>query len=353
MKSFLKRFGSALLAPFRRGLGLDGLASRIEHANAALNDLDAIMVSRFESTDDRIMMIHADVVGYRDGAADARDAMVNAAAQMGVEFTRIEEELVALRERMAVETAHRLLHESLAAGLPAVDQGVADLLNFAECSTGFRAEAGLWLNPSVVIEYTPGDVHVTVVNERIAEVPFVMASLAGLPPGSRILDVGAGESTVSLSLASLGYHVVAVDLNGYPFSHPDLEAVAIPLEDYEPEAPFDAVVCLSSIEHFGLGAYGPDSRDDEADVKAVERLRQLVRPGGRLVLTTPYGQAHVNSLERTYDDAGLTRLLAGWSEPCVTVVVKRDPTTWSRRDDGECVPADTLQVALVTAVAGT
>lgn len=61
-----------------------------------------------------------------------------------------------------------------------------------------------------------------VVTERIVEIPFVLRNL-DCPPGARILDFGCAESPVCLHLASLGYKVVGMDLNPYPFRHPNLQ----------------------------------------------------------------------------------------------------------------------------------
>ena len=341
MKETLRRVARALFAPFRRGLGIAALDQR-------LNDVEQHQVARFDSIDGRLLIINREVIAYRVRADEARDAMVAAAGQFGAEVARLDE----TRDVLGREIAHRLMHASLDAGLPAVTQGLADVLNYAESSRGFRAEAGLWLNPPIVVEYAPGAARISVVNERIVETPFVMAHLGALPVGARILDVGADESTVSFSLASLGYDVTALDLNGYPFEHPNLQVVTAPLEQFDPPTPFDAIVCLSSIEHFGLGAYGPDSHDLAADVDAMTRLREMTRRGGRLVLTTPYGDAGINALERTYDDDGLGRLLAAWDDPVISIAVKRSDTTWSPRRDGEIVQPGALQVALVMAVAG-
>ena len=353
MKEALRRIARALFAPFRRGLGITALEQALEQDVALvrqrLDDIERHQVARFDSIDGRLLIINREVHEYREGADEARDAMVAAAGQFGAEVARLDE----TRDALGREIANRLMHASLDAGLPAMTQGIADVLNYAESSRGFRAEAGLWLNPPIVVEYAPGAARISVVNERIVETPFVMAHLAALPAGGRILDVGADESTVSFSLASLGYDVTALDLNGYPFEHPNLQVVKAPLEQFNPSTPFDAVVCLSSIEHFGLGAYGADSDDLEADVKALARLREMTRRGGRLVLTTPYGEAGINALERTYDDDGLARLLASWDDPMISIAVKRSDTTWSPRRDGEIVPSGALQVALVTAAAGS
>jgi len=350
----------ALFAPFQRGLGINALGAGQAQILARIEDLEVMQTTaqtaRFDAIAAHLLMIHGDVITYRERADEGRDAMVAAAGQFGAEVARLDEMREVFdetREVLGSEIAHRLMHESLEHGLSGVTQGIADVLNYAESAGGFRAEAGLWLNPPIVVEYAAGAARVAVVNERIVETPFVMAQVATLPTGSRVLDVGADESTVSFALASLGYDVTALDLNGYPFAHPNLTPVSSLLEEFSPAHLFDVVICLSSIEHFGLGAYGPDSNDVDADVKALQQLRAMTHSGGRLVLTTPYGEAAINSLERTYDDAGLARLLAGWDDPKISIAVKRDETTWSLRQPDEIVALGTLQVALVTAVAGS
>src|SRR5262249_49091332 len=151
------------------------------------------------------------------------------------------------------------------------------------------------------------------------------------------------ESTVSLSLASLGYEVTAIDPRPYPIEHPRLQGVVGEVEQLD-AGPFDAVVCLSTIEHVGIGAYGVDARED-GDVEAMQHLRSLPVPGGLLVLTTPYGQAEVPESQRIYADAGLARLLEGFEELDRSIVRRTAPTVWeagAAQDDGHAV-------ALITA----
>ncbi len=69
------------------------------------------------------------------------------------------------------------------------------------------------------------------VNERIIEVPFVFNALADLPLPSQILDVGGEESTVGLSLASLGHSVDLVEPGGFPVAHPNLTVHEGPVEE--------------------------------------------------------------------------------------------------------------------------
>lgn len=231
--------------------------------------------------------------------------------------------------------AEQLLAEVKVALVPPVPSGVNDvqprdaaLLNRLNSHDGYRSQAGVWVNEALSTGFVDGDLTLNDINERIAEVPFVFTKLAGLERGSRILDVGCCESTVSLSLASLGFDVTALDPRPYPFAHPRLTVATVPVERFQDSSGFDAVILLSTIEHLGVGAYGLDE-DTRLDLQAMAHLRSLMRPGGRVVLTTPFGVRSMNELERTYDTAGVHQLLDGYSicgEP--EVLVRRSRTEW-------------------------
>jgi hypothetical protein len=142
--------------------------------------------------------------------------------------------------------------------------------------------------------------------------------------------------------------VCALDLRPYPFTHPNLEVAVSRLEDFEREpGSFGAILCISTVEHIGLGWYGEAPREPAADRHAVERLGVLLRPGGRLVLTVPYGRAAVDDVQRTYDAAGLGALLEGWELEDREIVHQLDDCTWV---PGEPEAPDARAVAMVTAV---
>lgn len=119
------------------------------------------------------------------------------------------------------------------------------------------------------------------------------------------------------------------------------------LEDHDPPAPYDVAIALSAVEHFGLGHYeaGPPSQDDRA---ALGRLREQVRPGGRLLLTVPFAaQAGVDAFQRVYDSGGLEELLAGWHVEQRLAAWQVERTQWRL---GACAePLGARGVALVTA----
>ena len=211
------------------------------------------------------------------------------------------------------------LNRAAEAALEEVDGAVANLVNRANGHRGFAAQAGLWFNPPVTVELGEGRARLATVNERIVEVPFALQALARLTPPARVLDIGSAESTFSLSVASLGYEVTALDLQPLPYSHPNLETVVGRLEDFDPGSErFDAAVLISTIEHFGLGAYGEPAGEDGADRAAIARVGELLTDDGFLVLTTPYGPARVDALERTYDEEASGRSSGGMDGPRAT-----------------------------------
>lgn len=252
-----------------------------------------------------------------------------------------------IREQIAALRVEQLL----AGGLGRVDELTDELgrfLNWAEGHEGYAAQAELWFNPPVALDYRTAGVSPRHVNERVVEQPFVFAALAGLAPGSRVLDVGGSESTVGLSLASLGHQVWVVDPRGYPLAHPTLHAAACRLDELDPElGEFDAAVVLSAVEHFGLGHYAGSGEAERLDIAALSELARRVRPGGVLVLTTPFGRAGVDEFERIYDRPGLDELLAGWEVQRATGAWRVDALTWvaGRLDE----PLGERGVALVVA----
>jgi SAM-dependent methyltransferase len=214
--------------------------------------------------------------------------------------------------------------------LARLDAPRAAYLNWASGPDGYASQAGLWFNPPVPVHHEAGSMEILLVNERIVEQPFVFEVLAPLAKPARILDVGGSESTVGLSLATLGHEVTIVDPRAHPLRHPNLRHEACRLHELpEPGKAFDAAVALSAVEHFGLEHYGLDTIDERLDLKALEFLRELVKPGGLLVLTVPFAaQASVDGFQRVYDEDGLAELVRGWEVQQSLRVGRIDRLTW-------------------------
>jgi SAM-dependent methyltransferase len=126
---------------------------------------------------------------------------------------------------------------------------------------------------------------------------------------ARILEVGCNEEPVAEVLQWFGYEVTGVDARPYWLPTPHFKFIqadfnslnfGLNFEDH-----FDAVVATSTIEHFGLGAYG-ESKDKDGDVLAMRKIREALRPGGRAYVTVPVGVWEVNWQGwRVYDEPRL------------------------------------------------
>ena len=328
---------------------------RVRPTRHAGFDADLIHAVKNELVDE-IGGIKGQIVAVNAGTRSVQDQQSMAGTrieQLLAEVSWTRDEVLAAFERITPMARARLLH---AARLSDIDQPTADALNYLGSHQGPLSDVGLWRNDPVVVEWQAGTARVGAVNERIVEQPFVHGALAGLAPGSRIVDVGGGESLVGLGLASLGHQVTVIEPAGYPYEHPNLTVYERTLEEYEPDAPVDAVILLSAIEHFGIGAYANNGElDADADLAAMKVVRDLLAPDGVVVLTTPFGPSAVNELERTYDLDRLRSLFDGFSVEHAVVASRRDATTWTvtttaaSLDEGVATPEAPGHVAMVRA----
>lgn len=84
--------------------------------------------------------------------------------------------------------------------------------------------------------------------------------------------------------------------------------------DTQSHAHYDIALSLSSFDHDGLGRYG-DPIDPNADLHAMQTVRDVLRPNGTFFLTVPIGpDVIVWNLHRRYGKLRLPRLLHGWEE---------------------------------------
>ena len=283
-----------------------------------------------------------------EAARDMNGLVISRLNELRSELDTARDQLAAGQQELAGLVGRPAL-PPIGVRLADINGPTADFLNYVGSHRGPLQDAKLWINHPVVLSWQAGGAAVGAVNERIVEQPFVFAAIGTLPPGSRVIDVGGGESIVAFALASLGYRVSVVEPNGYPFAHPNLTVIADLLENVTADEPFDGAVVLSAVEHFGIGAYGGPQGGNDDDRIAMEHLRGLLRPGGLLAFTAPYGPSAVNDLERTYDDQTVTALLSGWQIESARVA-RRDHTAWVTESDSLVPPTPgEIRVVLATA----
>lgn len=152
--------------------------------------------------------------------------------------------------------------------------------------------------------------------ERVVELLLARLSYR---PGRRVLDVGHANSMschrdmirslpeprrlTGIDIADPVYDVsplyessVRASIDATPFADGD----------------FDLIWCISSFEHFGMDntAYRPGSTADERipDAALAEMMR-ILKSGGRLLLTVPYGKYEDHGWFRNFDERLVARFV--------------------------------------------
>jgi SAM-dependent methyltransferase len=171
--------------------------------------------------------------------------------------------------------------------------------------------------------------------DREVEWSWVLSYL-GSGPGE-VLDFGCGNSWLSFIAAQKGYRVTAIDLQSvhWPYVLPNMRFIKTDIFKADfPKSGFDLIINCSSIEHVGLsGRYGSDDNPD-GDIDAMALMRELLKPGGVMLLTIPVGRDTVIApLHRVYGRERLSALLDGWIVENKAYWVKDDRNLWIPADE--------------------
>jgi glycosyltransferase involved in cell wall biosynthesis/SAM-dependent methyltransferase len=156
-------------------------------------------------------------------------------------------------------------------------------------------------------------------DERVVEYPWLMTrDLTGC-----VLDAGSTlnhpHTLVRVRPRVDELHVVtlAPEQEAYPFldvSYMYADLRDLPLRD----GTYDRVVSLSTLEHVGMdnsqyGASGPRTEDPDAELGcALRELRRVLKAGGTLLLTVPYGEPDDFGWMRVFSAEGLETLVAAF-----------------------------------------
>ena len=170
-------------------------------------------------------------------------------------------------------------------------------------------------------------------SERIVEFPWVVAALSRSDPGLA-LDAGStlNHPYVLDSVLPVirGLHIVTLAPEPRSFPERGISYVFADLRDLPLRSDlYDTVVCLSTLEHVGMDVSGyngkvPPERDPQAAaIRAVKELRRVLKPGGRVLLSVPYGRADSLGWLRQFDESTLQELLEGFGPAATHIAVYR------------------------------
>ncbi|TAH34620.1 MAG: methyltransferase domain-containing protein [Planctomycetota bacterium] len=144
--------------------------------------------------------------------------------------------------------------------------------------------------------------------ERWVEVPWV---LERLPAAGLVLDLGYAHADPEWHalMRGAGRRVYGADLAQGPQAGVRADLRALPFA----AACFDLVLAVSTLEHVGCDnrRYGaaPGPAAEDGDLQAAAEIVRVLRPGGRALVTVPYGRAEHHGWFRQYDAVRLRRLL--------------------------------------------
>jgi SAM-dependent methyltransferase len=131
-----------------------------------------------------------------------------------------------------------------------------------------------------------------------ADAQYIFAQfLKDLPPKARILIVGVMGGRDYFLLKNLGYSTTALDIG----PQPDIEPITFcNIEEQLPFADdtFDAVMIGEVLEHL------------REDVRALENIRRVLKPSGRLIVTVPFYNDWEDGHMRVHSPESGKRLLA-------------------------------------------
>jgi SAM-dependent methyltransferase len=134
----------------------------------------------------------------------------------------------------------------------------------------------------------------------------LLASCEPVATGARALDVGCGAGRWCRLLGARGYAVTGIDLQESLIErnrrrYPEMSFLCLPVQDFQPEAPFDLVTSVTVIQHIPF----------DEQLRAIAKISSLVRTGGHaLLLENVHDQgAHVfarsiDGWKRCFEDTG-------------------------------------------------
>jgi SAM-dependent methyltransferase len=169
-------------------------------------------------------------------------------------------------------------------------------------------------------------------DERLVEYPWLYSRLSDR--SARLLDAGntlnhrlvlalprlAQRSIVCMTLA----HEIGLGFPHVTYTRADLRRPPFAT------AAFDEIACISTLEHVGMDntrlytdhqAFREARRDDY--LAAVRALKALLRPGGRLFLTVPFGRYEDHGWLQQFDSARLDEIVAHFAPSTSDVTAYR------------------------------
>jgi SAM-dependent methyltransferase len=193
------------------------------------------------------------------------------------------------------------------------------------------------------------------IDARAVEIPWTLAHLSGT--SGAVLDAGSSLNfqvvldVPSLSQVQLTILTLAPEKNcfwrmGISYVFGDLRRTVFRDEI------FDSVVCISTIEHVGMDnrLYAGDAQSAQRGsssefLLAIGEFKRLLKPGGSLYITFPFGRYEDHGWFQQFDAALMDTLIGGFSPTQITEAIYQYlPTGWELSDRTTCAQCEFFDV---------
>lgn len=147
--------------------------------------------------------------------------------------------------------------------------------------------------------------------ERCIEIPWTLSCYKG---EKRVLDVGYANAEdryiselIGLGIPELyGLDMVKKELKGITSCQGDIRKTSFD------DGFFDLILCISTIEHIGMDNsiyFNNKETDNNGDFTAIKEMGRILKKGGKMALTVPYGKFYDYGWFIHYDEDRWSRLI--------------------------------------------
>ena len=182
---------------------------------------------------------------------------------------------------------------------------------------------------------------------RVVEIPWVLARLANQT--GHLLDAGSALNYEFVlrapALANMRITIMTLAPEGTSYWWLGVSYVFGDLRDLDfRDECFDAIACISTIEHVGMdnsryaGAADAARPGDTKDfLVAIMELKRVLKPGGTLYVTFPFGQYENHGWFQQFDTQLMDMLVDAYGPSHIDQAIFRyDPGGWKLSDRDSC-----------------
>jgi len=182
---------------------------------------------------------------------------------------------------------------------------------------------------------------------RVVEIPWVLSRLEQRTDS--LLDAGSSlnhEFVLKASvLANKKITIVTLAPEARCYWRLGVSYVFGDLRDLDfRDGRFDTIVCISTIEHVGMdnsmytgNVYSAQAGDTQEFLSAIKELKRILKPGGVLYVTFPFGQYENHSWFQQFDSQLVDALIAEFHPSHYSETVFRyDADGWKLSDRASC-----------------